>query len=132
MTITLLVKSKENEKSNKKIVKQLIKNGFKPIVQYTTSRIVEDSSARKVTEEQFQNLLNRGFIAEVFKEKSGSFGIGTVIGGGNFIGELPEKSAKKIAELYQKQVVILDTRDLEDWNEENVIRAIRRRVGECI
>lgn len=132
MTITILIKSKESEKVNKKIIKQLKKHGFKTLVKYTTSNLVEDPNVIKVSKEQFTYLLNKGFIAEVFKERSGVFGIGTVIGGANFITEMQEKSAKRLATLYNNQVVILDTRDLENWNEEDVVRAIRRRVGDCI
>lgn len=132
MTITILIKSKESEKVNKKIIKQLKKHGFKTLVKYTTSNLVEDPNVRKVSKEQFTYLVNRGFIAEVLKERSGVFGIGTVIGGGNFITEMQEKSAKRLATLYNNQVVILDTRDLDNWSEEDVVRAIRRRVGDCI
>lgn len=132
MTITILIKSKESEKVNKKIIKQLKKHGFKTLVKYTTSNLVEDPNVRKVSKEQFTYLVNRGFIAEVLKERSGVFGIGTVIGGGNFITEMQEKSAERLATLYNNQVVILDTRDLDNWSEEDVVRAIRRRVGDCI
>ena len=132
MTITILIKSKESEKVNKKIIKQLKKHGFKTLVEYTTSNLVEDPNVRKVSKEQFTYLVNRGFIAEVLKERSCVFGIGTVIGGGNFITEMQEKSAKRLATLYNNQVVILDTRDLDNWNEDDVVRAIRRRVGDCV